>query len=238
MSHEEPDVDQLEQTFAAVIQEAFAKLSEGRFNTVKLNSLWQSIESSLNQLSDADQLRLAGQVIVKLSELCQAKAERWLVDWEDQHHEHETDPLMDDELLAGLIQRTMYLELSDLVKSKSKPSRRQPQSGSVVGAVDKKKLLETLNTIEAQKSAKQQALAVSHDEDVSAWTRAIAQWLERRSLQFSSQGVWFSELCTALHQENPRMTPVKVFLALLLGGYQLEQCGDFYASDIFVKGSH
>lgn len=234
MSHEIPDVDQLQKNFSSTIREALSRLSTGenQANLPKNSLLWQQVEQWLKLLSDADQLRLAGHVIVQLSELCQAKAEQWLVDWQEQYDEE--GPLLDDDLLAGLVQRTMYLDLSDLIRSKPPTQRSKSQSGSVAGAIDKKKLLNALDTIEEQESAKHKALAVAHDEDVSAWIETIDSWLDRQNLSNPIQTVWFSELCMALYQENPRMTPVKVFLALLLGGYALEQPNGFYESDILV----
>jgi hypothetical protein len=225
-----------------------ADRSEGwsEADSAQLKILWQQMERSLALLSDADQLRLAGHVIVRLSELCQAKAERWLADWEVQHHQ--TDPLWDDQLLAGLVQKTMHLDLSDLVRTKPKPVRSKPQPGSVIGAVDKKKLLSVLDSIETEESAKQQALAVAHDEDVSAWIETIEQWwndsqrsgnqTRRHPSHPADSEVWFSELCQGICRENARMTPVKIFLALLLGGYALEQPGGFYKSDILIKRVH
>lgn len=236
MSHEPPDAYQLEQAFSATIQTMLTQLSEGwnESDTAELNALWQRTEQQLALLSDADQLRLAGHIIVQLSELCYAKAKRWLTDWETQHNQ--IDPLWDASILTGLIQQTMYLDLSDLVRAKLKPSRSKPQSGSIARAVDKKTLLNAINSIEEQESAKQKALAVAHDEDVSTWIKAIDQWLNCRT-ETQAQEIWFSELCRGLCRDNPRMTPIKIFLALLLGGYLLEQPGSFYSSDILVRRS-
>lgn len=230
-----PDVDQLEQNFSATIQVMLAELSDGwnEADLAELRNLWQQMEHQLALLSDADQLRLAGNIILHLSELCYLRAKRWLTDWETQHDQ--TDPLWDDNILAGLVQRTMYLDLSDLIRAKAKPLRSKPPSGSIAAAIDKKKLLNALNTIEAQEAAKQTALAVAHDEDVSAWITAIDQWLNDKAVTSPPQAIWFSELCRDLCQVNSRMTPVKIFLSLLLGGYYLEQPGGFYESDILVK---
>lgn len=237
-------VEQLEASFSATIQTMLAELSAGwsEPDTAALNNLWQQMEQQLVLLSDADQLRLGGQIILHLAELCYAKAKRWLSDWETQ--DQQMEPPWDDVLLAGLVQRTMYLDLSDLVKARTKPARSRSQSGSIAGAVDKKQLLKALDTIDEQETAKQKALSVAHDEDVSAWIGAIDAWLQRRiAADPASAGpsvaqiVWFSELCRGLCQENPRMTPVKIFLALLLGGYALEQPGGFYQSDILIDGA-
>jgi len=235
MNQETPQADQLQQQFSTAVQVALDELSQGRDHSdaLKLNVLWQQIEPYLALLSDTDQLRLAGQIIIQLSDLCHTKAERWLADWQEQYNE--TGPVMDDDLLSGLVQKTMHLDLSDLIRSKPKPQRSRPQSGSVAGAVDKNKLLNVLETIEEEEATKHQALAVAHDEDVSAWIETIDHWLNQTVSIDPPCTVWFSDLCIALRQENSRMTPVKIFLALLLGGYPLEQPNGFYNSDILIR---
>lgn len=226
-------IHHIEQLISTTIQDRLAAIANGQFDTVdNLNTLWQAIEPTLGQLPNAEQLRLAGYAIEELSELCKAKAEKWLTDWEERYSA--TGPTIDENLLHGLVQQTMYLNLEGLVKSKPKPPRRRPPSGSIVGTVDKQTLLNALDAIEEQEATKQSALAVAHDEDVSAWIGAITQWLNQGDRSPHSKEVWFSELCTALKHTYPTITPVKVFLALLLGGYHLEQSGDFYQSDILV----
>ncbi|NJR39076.1 MAG: hypothetical protein HC781_09860 [Leptolyngbyaceae cyanobacterium CSU_1_4] len=98
--------------------------------------------------------------------------------------------------------------------------------------VEKKQVLKMLEQMEDEETSKQQALSVAHDENVSAWIEAIAQWLNQALIP--SQGIWFSDLSAALGESPMSMSPIKIFLALLLGGYQLQQPGGFY-SDILVK---
>jgi hypothetical protein len=197
---------------------------------VSLAQFWQATEQLLQHLPDSDQLRLGGTVMTLLAEIHAAKADRFLVDWEERHNDE--GPVMEEDLLAGLVQRTMYLDLSDLINPKVKTSKRKAPTDSVAKPVEKKQVLKMLEQMEDEETSKQQALSVAHDENVSAWIEAIAQWLSQTSVP--SQGIWFSELSAALGQSAVKMSPIKIFLALLLGGYQLYQPGDFY-SDILVK---
>jgi hypothetical protein len=76
-------------------------------------------------------------------------------------------------------------------------------------------------------SAKEQALAVAHDEDVSAWSRAIAQWMRQQNMDVF-------QLMQIQHELD--MPLVKIWLALLLSGFSLEQRGCFYdAETIWVR---
>jgi chromatin segregation and condensation protein Rec8/ScpA/Scc1 (kleisin family) len=214
-----------EQEFILALKAAIAEPEN-----VSLAQFWQMTEQLLKHLPDMEQLRLGGTIMTLLAEIHAAKADRFLADWEERHNEE--GPVMEEDLLAGLVQRTMYLDLSDLINPKVQTSKRKASTDSVAKPVEKKQVLKMLEQMEDEETSKQQALSVAHDENVSAWIEAIAQWLNQASVP--SQGVWFSELSAALGQSAINMSPIKIFLALLLGGYQLQQPGDFY-SDILVK---
>jgi hypothetical protein len=191
---------------------------------------WQMTEQLLEHLPDLDQLRIGGTVMALLAEVHAAKADRFLADWEERHNDE--GPVMEDDLLAGLVQRTMYLDLADLISPKVKAPKRRVSVESVAKPVEKKQVLEMLEQMEEEQTSKQQALSVAHDENVSAWIETIGIWLSQATIP--SQGIWFSDLSIALGQGAAKMSPIKIFLALLLGGFQLDQPGEFY-SDILVK---
>lgn len=208
---------QVERQFSQAWQSAAATPE-----SAKLQELWQLVEPYLTRFSDADQLRLVAAVIEQLAELYALKADRLLGDWQDQHNDEE--PLIDAEFLHDLVQKTMYLDLSDLVKVKPKKVRTASHQ-SVVGGVEKKKVLQMLDSIESEEMLKQQALQVAHDENISAWIEIISQWMEKQSGQ-----------CFPLLElvYSVKLPLIKVWLALLLGNYTLESKGaetEFYAAD-------
>jgi hypothetical protein len=69
--------------------------------------------------------------------------------------------------------------------------------------------------------AYQQAIALAHDEDVSAWGEAISTRLDE-----FGQPISLLEL-----QGSIEMPLVQVWLALLLNGIPLEQRGSFYQTE-------
>jgi chromatin segregation and condensation protein Rec8/ScpA/Scc1 (kleisin family) len=186
-------------------------------------ALWRSLEPLLVELSDREQLRIGGTAIAQLAEVCQLKAERLLTDWEEIHNE--TGPAMAEDLLAGLVQRTMYLELSDLIRQ-PQPSPRKPAKPkqTVIGEVEKAKLIAFLAAQEAELEPEtaEAALAVAHEEDVSQWVATISDWMKTHS----KPSIRLLEL-----QRSLKMPLIQVWLALLLGGYSLESRGGFYDSD-------
>jgi len=73
-----------------------------------------------------------------------------------------------------------------------------------------------------------QALALAHDEDVSVWVGAIAQ-------RMAEQQVSTAPLVEL--QQSMGMPLIQLWLALLLGGFTLQQRGEFYETEqIWVLG--
>jgi hypothetical protein len=60
---------------------------------------------------------------------------------------------------------------------------------------------------------------LEHDEDVMAWAEAIRGWMESRGLE----EVKFLELMNRVE-----LSVVKVWLALLLGNFEVKQSAKFY----------
>lgn len=206
--------EELEQIFSAEWQDASAQPE-----SVSLVRLWQLVEPHLKNLSDAEQLRFASFVFVQLADLYTMKADRLLEDWQDQHNDE--GPVIDFDWLQGLVQRTMHLDLTDLVRTKEKKPTGNRHHQSIVGAVEKKKVLEMVEAIETEEEMKQSALSVAHDENVNFWIAAIHQWLQKHG----QQKVSLLELVC-----NTKLSLVKVWLALLLGDYILEPEDEFYSA--------
>jgi hypothetical protein len=107
--------------------------------------------------------------------------------------------------------------------------------GTVVGLLDKEALLAELDQrLEehpemTEAEALEAAISVAHGEDVSAWVGAIAQVLQ----QEESRTLSLMEL-----QGRSGMPWVAMWLGVLLGGYGLEQRGEFYQREtIWVEGA-
>jgi hypothetical protein len=73
------------------------------------------------------------------------------------------------------------------------------------------------------------AISVAHGEDVSAWVGAIAEVLR----QEENQALSLMQL-----RERSGMPLVTMWLGVLLGGYGMEQRGEFYQREtIWVEGA-
>jgi hypothetical protein len=214
---------QLELDLDGLIQDAMASPM-----AADLRQIWQRLEPLIRHLPDHEQLRVAGKAINLLAEVYQSKARQLLDAWEEGYNNQ--GPVISDELLAGLVQQTMHLDISNLIK---KPQQRRSKKiqpvqpdDSVVGVVEKEQILAFIDAQE-EAIAKEQALAAAYDEDVSAWAEAIRSWMEKHAKKRLVSLV-------KLHQ-GLEMPLVVLWLGLLLGGFELEQRGEFYEQNIWVR---
>ena len=165
------DVRQLELNLEAAFEEA-AEVPE----TADVLSLWTQFEGELAGLKQRDRLRVAGDILVQLAGLCEAKSEVLWEDWQDAHNAE--GPMMGDDWLQGLTRQTQALDFSALVKrsyhtSGDRLDEDKADQDSVAGDVAKASVLDVIDALE-DTDLKRQALAVSHAEKVSDWVKALA----------------------------------------------------------------
>ncbi|MEM9483666.1 MAG: hypothetical protein AAGA83_08225, partial [Cyanobacteria bacterium P01_F01_bin.116] len=124
--------------------------------------------------------------------------------------------------LRGLTRQTQEIDFSELIQRPRSLSGKLQDSvaddDSVAGEVDKSAVLALIDELTLDE-AKEKALAVSHSEDVSAWVAKIL-------VNCSTAPQRLIEL-----QQQLRMSLVEVWIASLLGGFQLEQRGEFYETE-------
>ena len=182
--------------------------------------LWQQLEIVMAELPWQEQLRMGGEVLAQLAEICEAKSEILWEDWQDANNAN--GPVMDGDWLRSLTRQTQEIDFSELVRRSDNYSAQQPddisEDESLVVDVDKKAILALVDELTFEET-KKKALSVAHSEDVSAWIAAISA---KRKLAPQR----LIEL-----QKQLRMPLVEVWIAALLGGFQLEQRGGFYETE-------
>jgi len=215
-------VRQLELNLEFAFEEA-AEVPE----TADVLSLWAQFEGELAGLGQRDRLRVAGDVLVQLAGLCEAKADVLWEDWQDAHNAN--GPVMDGDWLQGLTRQTQELDFSDLVNrsyhaSSEYPNEDKEDDDSVVAGVEKLSVLDMLDALD-EADLKSQALAVSHAENVSDWVKALAAQQEDSPQRLVDV------------QQQLKMPLIEVWIAALLGGFPLEQRGSFYQTqEVWVSG--
>lgn len=195
-------------------------------SSANLHQLLGKLEQLLVDLSQESQLQVAGTILAQLVDIYASRANHLLEEWEERHNPVQGEPILTDEFLHEVLRQTMTLNLDEVLEDAPSWQESLPPSDSLVSAVNKSNLLEFLAQMD-QEQAKQDALAVAHDEDISAWIGTIAHWMK----EHQSQEVSLLEL-----QRSLQMPFIEIWLALLLGGYVIEQRGDFYQTEgVWVK---
>lgn len=207
------DVRQLELNLEAAFDEASEVPEEA-----DVLSLWAQFEGDLAGLPQQEHLRVAGDILVKLAGLCEAKSDVLWEDWQDAHNAD--GPVMEEGWLQGLTCQTQELDFSELVQrsyanSSNLLNEDKTDEDSVAGNVEKLSVLDMIDALEDD-DLKSQALAVSHAENVSEWVAALAD----RQADSPQRLVDI--------QQQLRMPLIEVWIAALLGGFPLEQRGSFY----------
>lgn len=209
-----------DEKFDALVQDAIARPAQA-----DLVMLWQQLDRVLEKLPQEVWLPIAGDAIAQFSEICAARAEVLLDDWQSRYSPPVldlTEPVLTDELLAGILRHTMNLNLENLLEEVDPQTRNRLPSpdDSIVGDVDKDDLLEMLDEIEL----KQTALQIAYEESISDWSAIVQRWINAQSRTI--------DLATLL--ANVELSPVKAWLGLLLAdpGYlwehQWETDEEFY----------
>ena len=216
-------VRQLELNLEFAFEEA-AEVPE----TADVLSLWAQFEGELAGLGQRDRLRVAGDVLVQLAGLCEAKADVLWEDWQDAHNAD--GPVMDGDWLQGLTRQTQELDFSDLVNrsyhaNSENLNEDKEEKDSVAAGVEKLSVLEMIDALD-EADLKSQALAVSHAENVSDWVKAL-------SAQQKDSPQRLVDI-----QQQLGMPLIEVWIAALLGGFPLEQRGSFYQTqEVWVSNN-
>ena len=127
---------------------------------------------------------------------------------------------MGGDWLQGVTRQTQELDFSGLVnrsyRTGSELSNEDKiDEDSVTGEALKLSVLDMIDALE-DADPKNQALAVSHAENVSDWVKALAD----------RQGKSPQRLVDL--QKQLRMPLIEVWILALLGGFPIEQRGSFY----------
>jgi len=189
--------------------------------------LLDGVEAIVRHLPESQQLQVAGDALLRIAELYESRAQTLTTEWEEAYR----DPIVGQGFFAEMVRQTMAVDLSDLMEPtplRKLRTQTQKPSGTIVATVEKEAVLAMVEQMEQEAETQmQEVLGVAHSEDVSGWAGAINQWLAQHSGEVS-----WSELEARLG-----MPWVELWLGLLLGGFRVEQRGEFYQREtIWVEG--
>jgi hypothetical protein len=200
--------------------------------TSSLAPVWDCLDAELENLPLEAQLSTAALAFSQIADILKSRAEVLLQDTRSSNSL--LGPIVSTDLFAGLVRTTMHLDLDDLIEP-SVPQAFKPHgphqfsniaqnSDSVVAPVEKANVLAMLNEVTSLEDIHK----LAGDEDVQKWQGTIANYLINVK----------DEISLVKLQRMLEMPMVEVWLGLLLGGFTLEQRGDFYHNqNVWVKSS-
>ncbi|AVH71139.1 hypothetical protein [Nostoc sp. 'Lobaria pulmonaria (5183) cyanobiont'] len=200
--------------------------------TSTLAPMWECLDAELEKLPLEAQLSTAGIAFSQIADILKSRAEVLLQDTRDRNSL--LGPVVSTDLFAGLVRTTMHLDLDDLIEPQT-PQTFKPHGphqfssptelgDSVVAPVEKANVLAMLDEVTTLEDVRN----LASDEDVQKWQSAIAKYLTQVK----------GEISLTQLQGGLKMPMVEVWLGLLLGGFTLEQHGDFYHNqNVWVKSS-
>ncbi|MEH2359763.1 hypothetical protein [Nostoc sp.] len=200
--------------------------------TSSLDAVWHCLDTELHDLPIETQLSTAALAFSQIADILKSRAEVLLQDTRDRNSL--LGPIVSTDLFAGLVRTTMHLDLDDLIEPETpqtfKPhgphqfSYPNQEGDSVVAPVEKANVLAMLDEVTTLEDVRN----LASDENVEKWQSAIANHLINVK----------DEISLVKLQRVLQMPMVEVWLGLLLGGFTLEQRGDFYYNqNVWVKSS-
>ncbi|MGG6270946.1 hypothetical protein ACQ4M3_42050 [Leptolyngbya sp. AN03gr2] len=203
--------------------------------SVNFELLWSMLEKAIEQLPQAQQLAIAGNAIEQMAEIIRLRSTILISDWEAAHSEAELEaPTIEMALVDAWVRQSMAVDLDAFVEQPKSTRRRSVKvklapTDSVAGEVEPAAIVQMLDEMERKQSAADMVRELAGEENVAAWSSIIGQWLQNHALESS---ISFGELWQQLE-----MPWVKVWLGLLLGGFELQQSGSFYESEVWIATS-
>ncbi len=190
----------------------------------EISSLISTRCCAIASLDCSSQLSVVGEAIAQITDVFEARSQ--LTFEEIQATTSHDGSVMPSDAFDRYVRQTMQIDFEQYIEPLINLPHKAPQfsdvddTQSIVAPVDRHALIDALAKTELidPEVAYRQAIAASHEEDVSQWGAAIATWLNQHD-----QAVPLLKL-----QQSLSMPLVHVWLGLLLNGFVLEQRGEFY----------
>lgn len=199
---------------------------------VNFDLLWSMLEDAIEPLPQAQQLAIAGRAIEQMAEIIRLRSTILISEWEAAHSGIEREaPTIEMALVDAWVRQSMAVNLDAFVEQPRSTRRRSVKvklapTDSIVGEVEPAAIVQMLDEMEREQSAADIVRALAGEEDVAAWALMIHQWLQENEAEDS---ISLRELWQQL-----QVPWVEVWLGLLLGGFELQQSGQFYESDVWI----
>lgn len=108
---------------------------------VDFEELLAEVEEAIAQVSESEEMWLAGEAFLRIAEVDAARSETWIEEWEQASW----DPVVERGFFDDLVRQTMSVDLSELMEPasprKQRAQREARQEGSIAAPVEKTAVL-------------------------------------------------------------------------------------------------
>ena len=189
-----------------------------------LPMVFQLLDLALVDLDTRSQLQVAGEAVCQIADLF---CDRSNFLFEELHSRAANgEPIMADDAFDRYVRQSMVVDFDQFIEPLPSLTRKIPEQqkngNSIVGAIDKEVLIQSLeqaNLLSFEEEF-ERVINTAHTENVSAWVEAIAHCIANS----------FSPMRLIDLQATLPLPIVEIWLGLLLGDFKLEQRGEFYNS--------
>ena len=195
-----------------------------------LPMVFQLLDLALVDLDTRSQLQVAGEAVCQIADLF---CDRSNFLFEELHSRAANgEPIMADDAFDRYVRQSMVVDFDQFIEPLPSLTRKIPEQqkngNSIVGAIDKEVLIQSLeqaNLLSFEEEF-ERVINTAHTENVSAWVEAIAHCIANS----------FSPMRLIDLQATLPLPIVEIWLGLLLGDFKLEQRGSFYdSSEIWIS---
>ena len=201
------------------------KQAESAPTAIAFEQLLICFDQELDRMSSKEKLEQGAEAIQQLAELLAMRADSYFEEWQQRFDP--TGPALEFDDFSDLVRQSFSLELDDFIVE-PEPSYRLPSEpnfkNSTVSEMSKDDLMALLENSEVGQD-NLDIEKLEYAEDLSAWISEV------RSFLMAMKGER-SHLLQVVH--GTELSTVMVWMALLLGGFELRKDGDFYTGDVLV----
>ncbi len=200
--------------------------------SVNFELLWSLLEEAIEHLPQARQLAIAANAIEQMAEIVRLRSTLLISEWEAAHSEVDPEaPTIEMVLVDAWVRQSMAVNLDAFVERPRSTRRRSIKvklapTDSIAGEVEPAVIGRMLDEMEQEQNAADMVRELAGEEDVAAWSTRIHQWLQDHATDSISLGELWQQL---------EMPWVEIWLGLLLGGFELQQSGRFYESEVWTS---
>ena len=190
-----------------------------------LFGLLDRVSESIELLPTSEKLAVAGEAILRLGEIYGSRCAVTLAEIGYLSHP-EREPCLPLDAFDVYVRQSSFVDLEQFIEAPELPEYSLEYNLTIVREKSKAEILAEIGESEEidPEVAYQQAIGLAHDENVSEWGAAIAQYLEANGGSATLVDL----------SNNITLDLVKVWLGLLLGGLDIsieQTSDDFYSPE-------